>query len=290
MKNYLFYNPLAGNGKSIDTINMILDKKYRDTVFCDITETDNLAGFVTSLEPDDVIIICGGDGTLNNFINTVDTDALPNDIYFLPAGSGNDFIHDLGYDTINEPLKINDYIKNLPVLTVDGKNYKFINGVGYGIDGYVCEEGNRLKKLKGKAINYTLIALKGLIYAFKPVNATVYIDGKEFSYKKVWLVPSMKGKFFGGGMKIAPMQDRSNKDGTLSVIVAHNLSKLKITVLFLTIFKGEHIKFKKHVTVHTGNEIRIVFDRPCPMQIDGETLSNVAEYSVKVPVHSVKSN
>ena len=290
MKNYLFYNPLAGNGKSIDTINMILDKKYRDTVFCDITETDNLAGFVTSLEPDDVIIICGGDGTLNNFINTVDTDALPNDIYFLPAGSGNDFIHDLGYDTINEPLKINDYIKNLPVLTVDGKNYKFLNGVGYGIDGYVCEEGNRLKKLKGKAINYTLIALKGLIYAFKPVNATVYIDGKEFSYKKVWLVPSMKGKFFGGGMKIAPMQDRSNKDGTLSVIVAHNLSKLKITVLFLTIFKGEHIKFKKHVTVHTGNEIRVVFDRPCPMQIDGETLSNVSEYSVKVPVHSVKSN
>ena len=290
MKNYLFYNPLAGNGKSIDTINMILDKKYRDTVFCDITETDNLAGFVTSLEPDDVIIICGGDGTLNNFINTVDTDALPNDIYFLPAGSGNDFIHDLGYDTINEPLKINDYIKNLPVLTVDGKNYKFLNGVGYGIDGYVCEEGNRLKKLKGKAINYTLIALKGLIYAFKPVNATVYIDGKEFSYKKVWLVPSMTGKFFGGGMKIAPMQDRSNKDGTLSVIVAHNLSKLKITVLFLTIFKGEHIKFKKHVTVHTGNEIRVVFDRPCPMQIDGETLSNVSEYSVKVPVHSVKSN
>ncbi len=290
MKNYLFYNPLAGNGKSIDTINMILDKKYRDTVFCDITETDNLAGFVTSLEPDDVIIICGGDGTLNNFINTVDTDALPNDIYFLPAGSGNDFIHDLGYDTINEPLKINDYIKNLPVLTVDGKNYKFLNGVGYGIDGYVCEEGNRLKKLKGKAINYTLIALKGLIYAFKPVNATVYIDGKEFSYKKVWLVPSMKGKFFGGGMKIAPMQDRSNKDGTLSVIVAHNLSKLKITVLFLTIFKGEHIKFKKHVTVHTGNEIRVVFDRPCPMQIDGETLSNISEYTVKVPVHSVKLN
>lgn len=281
MKNYLIYNPLAGNGKSIDTINVLINKKYSDTVFCDITEINDLNSFVSSLNAEDKIIICGGDGTLNNFINSVNTDNLPNKILFLPTGSGNDFIHDLGYDSLTEPLEIGEYIKNLPILSVNGKSYKFINGIGYGIDGYVCYEGNRLRKLKGKSINYTLIALKGLIYAFKPVNATVTVDGKEYKYKKVWLAPSMKGKFFGGGMKIAPMQDRSNEKGSLSVIVAHDLSKLKITALFGTIFKGGHIKFKKNVTIHTGNDIHVVFDRPCPMQIDGETLNEVYEYSVK---------
>ena len=85
---------------------------------------------------------------------------------------------------------------------------------------------------------------------------------------------------FGGGMKIAPMQDRFNEKGSLSIIVAHDLSKPKITALFLTIFKGEHIKFKKNVTVHTGNDVKVIFDRPCPMQIDGEPIDNIIEYSV----------
>lgn len=284
MKYYLLYNPLAASGKYTEIIGRISPEKYGDTVFCDITEIKDMSGFISGLEAEDKIIICGGDGTLNHFINSVDTDKISNDILFLPAGSGNDFIHDLGFEELSEPLKINDYIKSLPVLTVNGKPYKFINGIGYGIDGYVCEEGNRLRKIKGKSINYTFIALKGLIYAFKPVNATVTVDGKEYRYKKVWLVPSMKGKFFGGGMMIAPMQDRGNPKGTLSVIVAHDLNKLKIIALFLTIFKGGHIKFKKNVTVHTGHSIQVSFDRPCSMQIDGETLTDVSSYSVEAPI------
>ena len=280
MKHYFLYNPIAGNGKCAEILNTLPESKYQNMVCCDLTEIDDIESFVSNIDSEDKIIICGGDGTLNTFINAVNTDKSDNEIYYYPAGSGNDFVNDLGLDNISQPIKINDYIENLPVATINGKERKFFNGIGYGIDGYVCAEGDRLRRLKGKPINYTLVALKGLIYAFKPVNATVTVDGKEFKYKKVWLVPTMKGRLFGGGMKIAPMQDRFNQDGSLSILIAHDLSKPKITALFLTIFKGEHIKFKKNVTVHTGKEVKVVFDRPCPMQIDGEPIDNIIEYSV----------
>lgn len=139
---------------------------------------------------------------------------------------------------------------------------------------------NRLKSLSKKA-SYTIIALKGFLYAYKPTNATVIVDGKKYHYKKVWLTPTMKGKFFGGGMMITPDQDRNNDDGTLTVVIAHNLSKLKILALFPTIFKGNHIKYKKNVDIHKGRNISVKFDIPTAMQIDGETVLGVKEYNVK---------
>ena len=49
----------------------------------------------------------------------------------------------------DKPVKINKYIKGLPTVTVNGKDYRFINGIGFGIDGYCCEVGDE-KKAKGK--------------------------------------------------------------------------------------------------------------------------------------------
>lgn len=64
------------------------------------------------------------------------------------------------------------------------------------------------KKSNGKPVNYTSIAIKGLLYDFKPTDATVIIDGKETRYKKVWIAPTMHGRFYGGGMIAAPDQRR----------------------------------------------------------------------------------
>lgn len=284
MKIYLLFNPYAGNGKCTEAINDIEMLKDNQVVFCDMTEIADMTAFVSGLDKEDVILICGGDGTLNNFFNSVNTDVIENDILYFAAGNGNDFLHDLGFAAGKEPFKINDYIKDLPVLTAKGRKFKFINGIGYGMDGYCCEEVNRIKDETGKPGNYTAVALKGLAFDFKPVNATVIVDGKEYNFKKVWLAPTMKGRYFGGGMKIAPTQDRNDPESKLSLVVAHDLSKLKILALFITVFKGTHIKFKKNVTILKGHSFKVRFDRPCSMQIDGETLTDVPEYSVEVPV------
>ena len=43
-------------------------------------------------------------------------------------------------------MEIGKYLKNLPQVEVNGKKYLFLNGVGYGIDGYCCEVGDKLRE------------------------------------------------------------------------------------------------------------------------------------------------
>ena len=280
MKFYILYNPLAGSGSCTKKAQILAQQNNAECTIIDMTLADNYDSIVEKAANNDKIIICGGDGTLNHFINKVTIDNLNRDIYYYPAGTGNDFFNDVGGADKDGLIKINDYIKNLPsVHTENGKQF-FTNGIGYGVDGYCCEEVNRLKSLKRKNVSYPLIALKGLLFAYKPTNAVVTVDGQSFKYEKVWLASTMLGKFFGGGIKIAPMQDRKNKSGKLSLVIAHSLGTLNILRLFPSIFKGTHIKYKKFVAVHEGYDITVEFDRSCAMQIDGETKSMISSYRV----------
>ena len=139
--------------------------------------------------------------------------------------------------------------------------------------------GDELKEKSDKPINYTGIAIKGLLFHFKPVKAKVIVDGVTEEFTKVWLTPTMKGRFYGGGMMVAPNQNR--KGTTVSTVVYRTGSKLKALMVFPSIFKGEHIKKEKMVKVFTGKEITVEFDRPTALQIDGETVKNVTTYTVR---------
>ena len=99
-------------------------------------------------------------------------------------------------------------------------------------------------------------------------------------YDKVWLAPTMHGRYYGGGMIATPDQRRDGGH-TASVLVFHGSGKLKTLMIFPSIFKGEHIKRAKYVSVLTGKDIHVKFDRPTALQIDGETILGVSEYSVK---------
>lgn len=161
-----------------------------------------------------------------------------------------------------------------------GKKYYFINGIGYGIDGYCCEKGDEIRAYSDKPINYTSIAVKGLLFHYKPANAVVTVDGKKYHYKKVWLAPTMNGRFYGGGMLPTPNQNRLNEDGLVSAMVMFGSGKLETLMVFPSIFRGKHIKHSEFVNVHSGQEIEVEFDRPAALQIDGETILNVSKYTV----------
>lgn len=169
-------------------------------------------------------------------------------------------------------------------VTVNGKTYRFLNGIGYGIDGYCCEVGDKLSETTEGNINYTAIAIKGLLFHYKPTDATVTVDGVKHKFKRVWLAPTMNGKFYGGGMMPTPNQDRTG--GKLSVMVYHNLGKLKALMVFPSIFKGEHVK-QKNIAILEGREITVEFDRPTPLQIDGETILGISSYKTKAHYHDM---
>lgn len=281
----VFYNPTSGNGKGevdahrLDNIHPDCEINYINKSF-DISFHEMISE-VDAAEP---VVISGGDGTLNRLINEIDKEDLSHEILYFPTGSGNDFIHDLGMPANTPPFLLNPYIEKLPRVRIRSKEYKFINGAGAGFDGYCCAAGNNKRsssaEMSKKPINYTSIAIKGLLFAFKPTNATITVDGEVHEYKRVWLCPVMKGRFFGGGMMIAPSQDRLDPDGMLTVVVVHKLRPLRMLMIFPSIFKGQHVKHKKYVEVLKGKTIKVELDRPCEMQIDGETVSGVKKYTV----------
>ncbi len=275
---YVLYNPCSGDGKCTE---YAMSLKEADTSVIDVTELADYRDFFSQLTEKDEVLLCGGDGTINRFVNAVDGMDIAAPIYYYPAGTGNDFYLDVTGETSPAPILLNDYVRELPSVTVNGKSYKFINGIGYGIDGYCCEVGIK-KREKNKPVNYTAIAIQGLLFHFKPVNAIVTVDGVEHHYKKVWLAPTMNGRRYGGGMMPTPAQERNS--GKLSVMIFHGSGKLKTLMIFPTIFKGEHVKHDKYVEVLTGNEISVSFDVPTALQVDGETFLGVSEYSASAKV------
>ncbi len=273
MKYYL-YNPLANNGRKPDTPAEEL-LKAPGVELHDATKTD-FAAFFRALKEDDEVVLIGGDGTINHLINHVDCEHLQNNVYLLGNGSGNDFLNDIGEKPGKEIL-INRYLKNLPTVRVNGMERKFINNMGFGIDGYCCEVADQIKeKVPNKKINYTSIAVKGLLFHFKPCHAVIEVDGKTYEYDNVWLAPSMKGRYYGGGMMVAPGQDRFSDK--LTVVVYTCRSKLKTLIHFPSIFEGKHVELTEMTKVMTGNQIHVKYSRPCAGQIDGDTVLNATEY------------
>ncbi len=287
----VLYNPKAGNGKGADnalTLSKILPDD--ELHYTDITDIEDISSFIDSVDPSEKIVIAGGDGTLNRFVNSMNREEFSRDIYYFAVGSGNDFQHDLGIKKNSPPILINDYIKNLPTVYVNGITAKFINGIGYGIDGYCCEEADKVRKKKpGKKINYTLMALKGLLGGFKPRNATVTVDGVTETYSKVWMVPTMNGRYFGGGFMATPAQDRLDPEHRVSVGAMGGIGILRALTIFPKVYTGKHVKYTKYIHIFKGHDITVKFDVPTALQIDGETVLGVSEYRVvsKVPANII---
>lgn len=276
----ILYNPLSNNGQGEAEVKSLSNKlESNELIFKDITKIGDIKAFINSLGADEKIIIAGGDGTLNHFLNDIDGMDIKTDVLFFATGSGNDFIASVGVAKGNL-VPLNPFFGKLPTVTVNGKDYKFINGVGFGIDGYCCEVGDDMRATTNKPINYTSIAIKGLLFHFKPVNATVTVDGKTERFERVWLVPTMFGRFYGGGM--IPTPDQKREDGTVSTMVYHGCGKLKALMVFPNIFKGEHVKEEKIVKIYKGHSVTVEFDKPTALQIDGETIRNVTSYSVTI--------
>ncbi len=280
---YVFLNGLSNNGKGAEAKEQ-LEKLYegQELKFLDVKEIKNAADICKTISSDDKIVISGGDGTLSRFANDIYELHLKNEIYFYTCGTGNDFVNDVRdkCEIKNNLIPMNEFLKSLPEVTVNGKKHYFVNGIGYGIDGYCCEEGDRLREISDKPINYAGIAIKGMLGKFKPCGGTVTVDGVSTRYKKIWLAPTMNGRYIGGGMKITPDQDRLNADHLVTNLVFHDSGMLKTLMVFPSIFKGEHVSHKDIIEIKTGHEVKVEFDKPCALQIDGETYKGVTSYSV----------
>jgi len=262
----IIHNPLSNNKKSKKTTSKYVKFFQRndiDFILRSTLKIENLNHLLDQNPSITDILYLGGDGSINYFINNVDLPSVKANIYLAQSGSGNDFMRTI------KPLHQGEM--TIGSAETDVKNVKFINGCGLGLDGHVGFFVNQDKK-KNKMSYFvnTLRALK----VYKPTPMDVVVDGVKHHYERTYIVAIQNGKYFGGGMKVAPLGDPRTEE--FEVMVAHTLPRWLVFPLFLTIYAGLHVKIKKYVATFRGKDIVVHSDDPKYFQAEGEVLAGVS--------------
>jgi len=254
----LLYNPISRNGegeKSLDEVKKLIEPSEYEAI--NVLEIKNYQELFDSKPLSDVFVVIGGDGTIFKFINMVPE--LKHKIMFFAGGTGNDFMRNFEEELVEYTADIDK-----PLVITD-KQSKMCNSFGSGVDTLVIKYYNKSKSRSQFAyFYYTLKAF----FTFKPSTVLVEVDGVKKKYDRTYLVAVQNGKYFGGGMKVAP--DALVDDGLLDVIIIHNISRLKLFFVFPTVYSGKHIKLKKHVEYIQGKEILISQEVATHYAADGE--------------------
>jgi diacylglycerol kinase family enzyme len=214
-------------------------------------------------------------------MNNISDIDFKNDIYFYPAGTGNDFVKNLNSDYKIKMFDAIDDLKSvkadLPILTHHDKERHFINGIGLGFDGEVAKTVNT-SKMKN-TFSYFTTAVK-TIFSFKTFSVEVTVDKEVVKLDNVWLVAIQNGKYFGGGMMICPKASLS--DEKLDICVVHSLSKMKFLKLLPSVFSGNHLKHHQYIYYNQGSKISVELDQAKCGQIDGDLLNETTAITASI--------
>ena len=127
MANYrILYNSLSGNGTGKEQAEALKGKLDGSLEFTDITGIADYRSFFEELPAGTIPVLCGGDGTLNRFVNDCEAAGavIPDCILYYAGGTGNDFLRDIGTVPGSDPVPVAKYIKDLPVADIEGKKYR----------------------------------------------------------------------------------------------------------------------------------------------------------------------
>jgi YegS/Rv2252/BmrU family lipid kinase len=237
------------------------------------------------------IVAVGGDGTINEVTNgffeggkAVNPQAA---LGVLPRGTGGDFRRTFGWDTdFDLALKRVADGKNLPfdvgLLDFHGHDGRpqqryFANICSFGVSGVVDQEVNRTSKALGGKLSFMFASTKALLkYQDRKVRFSA--DGGPSEEVLVTTLAVANGKYFGGGMKVAP--DAEVNDGQFDVTIWTGYKLMDFALKQGSIYSGEHVKWKgtrrlkcKTISAESSSEVLIDCDGeqpgklPCKMTV-----------------------
>ncbi len=224
-----------------------------------------------------IIIVLGGDGTLNEVVNGINY--IENvTLGYIPIGSSNDFARGMDMSG-NEEDMLNNILSNSKheyidygVVHIGDDSRRYMVSAGIGYDAGVCYETNYssvkviLNKLKLGKFAYVVIALRQLIK--QPfTKCKIVIDDRVIENEKMLLVATHIHKYEGGGLMFCPEADY--KDGILDMCVANNIFKPKVLQMLPRAYKGGHLKYNG-MNAYKGKSIKVEVDKPLYVHTDGE--------------------
>ncbi len=271
----ILHNPLSKNKKSKRTTKKVVESfKAKGIPFRlkSLLKIKDIEDYLKNTPKEVNLLLLGGDGTINTFINKTYTLPCQNKIFLKGNGSGNDFLRYLNKNKSSQQAIMS--------MRYNDKKRHFINGSGLGMDGEIAHRVNQAKKKS--RFNYVINALKTFA-TYKPKYMEVIIDGELHTFEKGYLINVNSGQFIGGGMKITPQGDVS--DDLLDIVVVHSISKFMLFLIFITVFFGFHTKFKRYVFYKKGKHVKASMFSQQVAQCDGETFERTREIEI---THSKK--
>jgi diacylglycerol kinase (ATP) len=232
--------------------------------------------------------ICGGDGTVNNFINSYmkldSQDRKKISMGVIPCGRANDLARllDVPFD-VEKALnhyKSSQDIKKVDIIKVNSKN--FITGGGLGLPSEVIQALNNSKsKFKNKL-------LKDLVYYFQVLKKIVFgysggkvskIDNKKIN-KQFMFLAIQNQDFIGKRFRLSP--DSINDDGLAEMCMYQKPSNfIKDFLVVQSVINGNHIK-NKGVIYDKFSSMSIKLAKKEQFMADGEILDTSDKYIIKV--------
>lgn len=255
----LLYNAYAGHRTIVNELDHITEKLqalgYELRFHRSIAPEDIKAYTLEYVEVSntDLIIVSGGDGTINECISAMCMKELDIPLLILPLGTANDFATSAGIPgQVEECLSL-----------IEKGNLSYID-VGKVNDGYfinVCNMGlfsgvshtidPELKKRFGRFAYY----FKGFeeIQNYQAMDVTLTVDD-EVLRDKYLLILVFNGKGAGGMLKLAKHAEIT--DGKFDVVCIKNVNIFEMPALMFKVLQGEHLK-DTNVDYLTGSHIKI---------------------------------
>jgi YegS/Rv2252/BmrU family lipid kinase len=290
MRVRVIANPTAGSGSAARRLPLILREIERAGALADSAETrgpGDAARLVREAHAEgvDCVALVGGDGTLNEavqaFLDPTTGRPVPGPVLALiPSGTGGDFRKTFGLgEQVEEAVA---RLMSSPPRPIDlgaleltahdgGKIVRaFVNVTSFGIGGLTDRIVNSAPKWLGGKASFFLGTLRAMaIYRNAPVKIT--IDGRLFLEGPIFNVALANGRYFGGGMKIAP--DADPADGLLDVVALGDLSRVRSVGLASQVYQGTHVN-EAGVKVGRGAEVvaePLIAGGEVLIDMDGET-------------------
>jgi diacylglycerol kinase (ATP) len=250
-----------------------------DAVFTERAEHATELARTGVREGREVVAAVGGDGTISEVAGGffAGGEALPGKTRFgvLPTGTGGDFRRTFGIPA--DPVAAAQALLTGTPRRIDVGRVRyrahtgldelriFVNIADAGIGGEVVHRVNQGPKF-GPA-TFTLAALRTML-TFKNAPMTVAVDGRERELVAQQVVVA-NGRYFGGGMRMAPEADPS--DGRFDVIVVGDVNMVENVRGLARIRSGTHLDAgNPKWTLDRGARVEVRSKVAVRVDVDGE--------------------
>lgn len=233
----------AGRLSEIEVVNT----RYKN-------HTKYLIDAFDSLKYDEkIVIICGGDGSLNELVNVAYGKNMT--LGLIPTGTGNDFAKNFDYESFTLNSLLNFKTKKIDLIKVN--DFYSINVTSLGFDTQVLKRAydylDKNPKLGKKA--YGLAVLKSLnkINCESLELKLELVDGSNFEIKGDYLISALcNGGFYGSGFNPAP--EAKIDDGVLNLLLADKIPFIRFIPLIKKYKEGRHkeSKYINEILVKSG--------------------------------------